>query len=163
MANGEVSDRLRTMNLDAIELRRIDLLGDEITPLVIEAESEGHRFMRRLRDEWDSGENRFQRSGEFLLSAVVDRRLMAVGGLNSDPYSSAADVGRLRHVYVSSDARRLGVGTILVSRIMECAAQTFSTLRLRTTTADAAAFYERLGFVAINEEAATHVITLHAS
>jgi hypothetical protein len=52
---------------------------------------------------------------------------------------------------------------MLVKRVMNGAAQTFSTLRLRTTTTEAAAFYERLGFLAINEENATHVIRLGAS
>jgi hypothetical protein len=46
---------------------------------------------------------------------------------------------------------------------MNEAARTFATLRLRTTTAEAAAFYERLGFLATNEENATHIIGLGAS
>jgi N-acetylglutamate synthase-like GNAT family acetyltransferase len=151
------------MGIASTELRRVELLGEEIAPLVMEAERGGHRFMRRLQDEWNSGENRFEAFGEFLLSAHIDGRLVAVGGVNIDPYSSVQGVGRLRHVYVSSDARRLGVGTMLVKRVMNGAAQTFSTLRLRTTTTEAAAFYERLGFLAINEENATHVIRLGAS
>lgn len=151
------------MSIVSTELRRVTLLGEEIAPLVIEAEREGHRFVRRLQHEWNSGENRFEALGEFLLSAYIDGRLVAIGGLNIDPYSSAASVGRLRHVYVSSVARRLGVGTLLIKRVMNEAARTFATLRLRTTTTEAAAFYERLGFLATNEEHATHIIELGAA
>ncbi|WP_165912074.1 GNAT family N-acetyltransferase [Novosphingobium sp. PhB165] len=138
-------------------------LGDEMAPLVIEAESEGHRSMRRLRDEWSSGANRFQGAGEFLLAAYAGGKLIAVGGLNIDPYSSALGIGRIRHVYVCSQARRRGVGTMLVKHIIVGAGRRFSTLRLRTTTAEAAAFYERLGFHGCNEEAATHILELGAT
>ena len=31
--------------METVELRRIEVLGDEITPLVVESEREGHRFM----------------------------------------------------------------------------------------------------------------------
>ncbi|UIJ44850.1 GNAT family N-acetyltransferase [Sphingomonas cannabina] len=163
MGHSDVIDQRWAMSTESIELRQIKLLSDEIMPLVFEAESEGHRFVRRLRDEWNSGVNRFQGTGEFLLSAHLGGCLVAVGGLNHDLYSSTEGVGRLRHVYVSSGARRQGVGTMLVKRIMESAAQTFSTLRLRTTTTDAAAFYERLGFQSTKEETATHIIKLRAS
>ena len=143
-----------------VELRQITLLGDEVMPLVIEAESQGHRFMRRLVDDWVSGANRFQKTGEFLLSACIEGRLVAVGGLNNDPYALIEHVGRLRHVYVLDTARRLGIGTLLVKRIMEDAAESFSMLRLRTKTTDAAEFYERLGFQKTSEQSATHVIRL---
>jgi N-acetylglutamate synthase-like GNAT family acetyltransferase len=148
----------RTMS--SIELRKMNLLGEAVTPLIVEAEAEGHRFMRRLEDEWNSGANRFQEAGEFLMSADRDGSLIAIGGLNRDPYSSIADVGRLRHVYVSAAWRRLGVGAMLVEYMIGRAAAVFSTLRLRTTSDEAAAFYERLGFQRIDEEAATHLFKL---
>lgn len=143
-----------------MELRRIDTLDDAIAPLVIEAAGEGFRFMRRLEDEWQSGANRFQSAGEFMLGAHADGRLIAVGGLNVDPYAAAEGIGRVRHVYVARDARRSGVGAMLVRRIMADATPTFSVLRLRTDTAEAAAFYERLGFQPTTEPAATHIIAL---
>ena len=143
-----------------VELRLVTLLDDEVMPLVIEAESQGHRFMRRLLDDWVSGANRFEKTGEFLMSARIEGRLVAVGGLNIDPYALIEHVGRLRHVYVLDCARRLGIGTLLVKRIMDDAAESFSMLRLRTKTFDAAEFYERLGFQKTNEQSATHVIRL---
>ncbi|NIJ08134.1 N-acetylglutamate synthase-like GNAT family acetyltransferase [Sphingomonas vulcanisoli] len=146
----------------SIELREIKLLSNEITPLVIEAESEGHRFVRRLQDDWDEGKNRFQGTGEFLLSVYLDGTLTALGGLNKDPYLNTEGIGRLRHVYVSPSVRHQGIGGLLVNRIIEQAAQTFLILRLRTTTTGAATFYEKLGFERTNEDAATHILHLRA-
>ena len=148
------------MTFDAIELRRVTLLDAEIVPLVVEAEGDSHRFLRRLLDEWNSGTNRFAGDGELLLSAHVDDRLVAIGGLNRDPYVAAHGVARLRHVYVSSNARRLGVGSVLVKRLIEDARENFDVMRLRTMTAEAAAFYERLGFQRADGEAVTHVLSL---
>lgn len=162
-AGDEVSYQRWHHDMGPIELRQIELLDDTITPLVIEAESEGHRFMRRLQDEWHSGGNRFQGQGELLLGAYVNEQLMAIGGLNKDPYAFAENVGRLRHVYVARAVRGSGIGAILVRRIMDDAARSFSVLRLRTTTAEAATFYERLGFERTSEAAATHIIRLGAS
>ena len=93
-----------------------------------------------------------------MLGAYLDNRLVAVGGVNKDPYVPAIGVGRLRHVYVMRDARRLHVGTGLVRRIIGDAETVFSTLRLRTDTAAASAFYESLGFRETCEDSATHII-----
>lgn len=144
----------------AIELRRVGMLGDEIAPLVAEADGEGFRFVRRLRDEWRLGAKRFDGDGELLLAAYRAGELVAVGGLTIDPYTAAPGVGRVRHVYVLRSARRSGVGETLVRRIMDEASRTFTALRLRTTTAEGAAFYEQLGFLRTTEPAATHVIAL---
>ena len=148
------------MDQDKIEIRPVNSMGEEIVPLIVEADGEGHRFMHRLSDEWHSGQNRFHGKGEFLLGVYVEGRLVAVGGLNKDPYADIEGIGRLRHVYVTSSARRLGIGTLLVEQITREAASAFSILRLRTTTAEAAMFYERLGFRTTSDEAATHVIDL---
>ncbi len=151
------------MSIEGIELRHITSLSDEILPLVIEAEGQGHQSMRRLQDGWIAGMNRFQGPGEFLLGLYGDERLMAVGGLNTAPYSASSGISRLRHVYVIASARRTGIGTRLVASIMEAAAQSFSIMRLRTKTAEAAAFYETLGFLPTTEGAATHTIRFHAT
>ena len=149
--------------MNIADLRRVNLLDDNLTPLIEEAESEGHLFVRRLRDDWCSGANRFLELNELLLAGYIGGRMVAVGGLNKDPYLLAEDVGRLRHVYVSSSARRLGVGTCLVKQIMNSAAEGFAVLRLRTDTLEAASFYERLGFLSTSEQGATHTIRLRAS
>ena len=145
-----------------VDLRAIDGLDDAITPLVAEADGEGFRFMRRLQDDWRSGANRFDGRGEFLLGAYDAGRLVAVGGLNVDPYATGDDVGRVRHVYVANAARRSGVGAILLRRIIAEAAPVFAVLRLRTNTAAGAAFYESLGFECTTDAAATHIMRLRA-
>jgi GNAT superfamily N-acetyltransferase len=144
----------------ALEIRQIRSLGGELAPLVSEADREGHAFVRRLWNDWESGENRFHHEGEALFGAFSGDRLIGVGGLNRDPYMQADGIGRLRHLYVAIDARRRGAGRLLVERIVAEAKGSFAVLRLRTPSADAAAFYCRLGFVETDEDAATHVMRI---
>ena len=112
--------------------------------------------MHRLVDEWRTGTNRFDQPGEILLGAFTDGRLLGIGGLNRDPYASDARTGRVRHVYVVPQARRSGVGQVLVERIVAEAFRSFERVRLRTMTAEGAAFYAALGFVETDEPDATH-------
>lgn len=51
--------------------------------LARESEEEGFRFLRRLRDEYISGANRFSLLGEILLGAYKPSVLLAIGGLQS--------------------------------------------------------------------------------
>lgn len=106
------------------------------------------------------GVNRFDLPGERLMLARAGGRLVGVGGLNRDPYAQAPDVGRLRHLYVLRDSRRGGVGTLLVRSILQGAEAHFSLIRLRTDSADAAAFYTRLGFRPVEAPDATHALPL---
>ena len=145
---------------NAIELRPLLALDPAVELLALEAEQQGFGFMRRLAAEWQSGDNRFDRPGECLLAAHYDSRLIGVGGLNRDPYVQGDGIGRLRHLYVHASARWLGVGSQLVAPILKQARGSFRVVRLRATTAEAAAFYGRLGFVSTSEEAASHVMVL---
>ena len=114
--------------------------------LVAESERAGYGFVRRLADEWASGANRFERPGEALFAARMDGRLIGACGLDVDPYTPAPGVGRVRHLYVLTDYRRLGVGRRLVERVLEAARGRFERLRLSTQNPAAAQLYERLGF-----------------
>jgi len=142
-----------------IRIEQATTLSAEFDPLVVEAEADGHLFMRRLRDEWAAGSNRFDRPGERLMVACAGDRLVGVGGLNRDPYAEAPSIGRLRHLYVGRDARRQGVGALLVRSLLTGAEAHFTLIRLRTDSAEAAAFYRRLGFQRTDEADATHVIS----
>jgi GNAT superfamily N-acetyltransferase len=144
----------------AIHIEQATALGPDLDPLVAEADVEGHLFMRRLRDAWADGRNRFDRPGELLLIARIDERLAGIGGLNRDPYAPAEGIGRLRHLYVAQGARRLGVGTMLVRQILAAATPHFSIVRLRTLSPDAAAFYAGLGFQPTDQPDATHMLPL---
>ena len=99
--------------------RDIPILVDE---LLSESERAGARFVRRLVDEWANGANRFDRPGEALFGAWIGDRLVGVGGLNVDPYARDERVGRVRHLYVLSDFRRLGVARRLMAQIIAAAA-----------------------------------------
>jgi GNAT superfamily N-acetyltransferase len=138
-----------------------DVQPDRLAVLIADSERAGQRFVRRLADEWASGGNRFDRPGEMLFAAWRERELVGVGGLNVDPYAEAPLVGRVRHLYVLSTARRLGIGQQLVERIIETARGQFDSLRLRTFNPDASRLYERLGFRRRDDVAdCTHVMEL---
>ena len=128
-----------------------------IDKLRAEAAAEGFRFMDTLVIEWRSGANRFARPGEAFLGAFQAAELIAVGGLNRDPYADQEGIGRLRHIFVRRSARRSGVGSALVHQLLRHADGVFRSVRLRTETREAADFYVSLGFHAVQDESATHV------
>lgn len=126
--------------------------------LALASEKEGFEFVRRLENEWHSGQNRFDRPGELLLASVEGGEVDAVGGINRDPYVSVPDIGRLRHVYVLPDRRNAGVGSGLVRAILDAARSSFSQIRLRAATSQSDSFYERLGFRKLGSDpTATHI------
>jgi len=128
-----------------LSIRRISLDRVDLEPLRKQAAQGGFRFLDRLVEDWASGAVRFDRSGEQLLGAFYDGRLVAVGALSCEPYEPAPRTGRLRRFYVSPECRRRGVATALLTRLLE-GADAFDEIRLRTGSPEAAAFYERAGF-----------------
>jgi GNAT superfamily N-acetyltransferase len=149
------------MNAGPSIIRLNELPADRLADLVAESEAAGLALVRRLVDDWDSGANRFDRTGEALFAAILDGRVVGVCGLNVDPYTTAARVGRVRHLYVASDCRRRGLGARLVAAVVEAAASHFDRLRLRTHGETAARFYKVLGFRPCSEGPdCTHVLEL---
>ena len=126
--------------------------SDRLADLVVESQREGFAFVRRLVNEWESGDNRFDRPGEALFAAVADGRVVGVCGLNVDPYLPGGRVGRVRHLYVAAAFRRRGIGAGLVEAVIRTAHGTFDRLRLRTDSEPAARFYESLGFRRTDDE-----------
>lgn len=132
----------------------------EIEPLVLESEQEGFRFLKRLREDWISGVNRFSLKGEALFGAFDQDRLLAVGGINRESHQR----GRLRRFYVKPTARRKGIGRLLVQHILQHASPHFDQVILFTDTKAADQFYVTLGFVPIsNQEGSSHMIKLPLS
>lgn len=119
---------------------------DRLAALLAESEQQGFRFVRRLVQEWESGDNRFDRPGEALFVARVGVDVVGVCGLSVDSYTGDPKVGRVRHLYVLVRHRRSGVGEQLVADVLEAAPGRFERLHLRTTNPTAARLYERLGF-----------------
>jgi GNAT superfamily N-acetyltransferase len=147
-----------------VRIERLDgLPADRLAPLIAESEASGLRFVRRLAEEWESGDNRFDRAGEALFGALRGRRLLGVCGLNVDPYAGEPRVGRVRHLYVLTAYRRHGVGRQLVAAVIAAAHGSFATLRLGTANPEAARLYEVLGFRRHAGDArCTHVLELAA-
>jgi ribosomal protein S18 acetylase RimI-like enzyme len=132
---------------------------DGIEALVADGEQTGSRIVHRLVDDWVNDANRFDQPGEGLFAAWIGGRLVGICGLNVDPYAGEPRVGRVRHLYVLSSARRLGVGRTLVAEIVTPGRDVFDELRLRTDNQEAARLYESLGFRAcVGAAHHTHVM-----
>ena len=143
-----------------IELRRIRYAPALFAALIEEAPRTGGSFLLRLRDEWESGANRFDRPGEALFGAFDGERLVGVGGLNRDPWQP--ELGRLRHLYVLEAWRGRGAGRALAERILAQASGRFTVVRLRTRAPEAVALYRSLGFLPSEGEHETHRLRLPA-
>ena len=130
----------------------------DLRPLLEESRAQGFEFLNRLWQEYQDGSNRFLQSGEALFGVYHDQHLIAIGGLNRDPYLDDGDTGRVRHVYVLAIWRGRGVGRKLVERIIDEAKFHYRRLTLRTMRAEASAFYRALGF---QTEPAIAGATLH--
>jgi GNAT superfamily N-acetyltransferase len=139
-----------------IQVRPISELPADFEALRAEAAEDGFGFLDRLARDWLSGENRFNQTGERLVGAFAGDRLIAVGGVNRDPYAESASIGRLRHLYVLKDWRTAGVGRALVQGLLQHAESAFNEVRLRTDTDAAAAFYRQCGFMAVDSLSASH-------
>src|SRR5687768_3503278 len=135
-----------------------------LATLVMDSEAQGVRFVRRLVDEWATGVNRFDQPGEALFVARRAGAVVGVCGLNIDPYvgrDGERRVGRVRHLYVVSTHRRLGIGDRLLGEVLAAARGVFELVRLRTGNPAAAALYERHGFRPTGGEPhCTHIIAV---
>jgi GNAT superfamily N-acetyltransferase len=141
-------------------ITRIALPVAGMDELQAEARAEGYDFIDTLVRDWASGANRFDRSGETVLGCFDEDMLVAVGGLNIDPFAGDPKTGRIRRIYVRREWRRKGIGRDLVTALIEEARRSFRFVRLRAENPDAARVYERLGFVPLANPDATHILFL---
>jgi GNAT superfamily N-acetyltransferase len=146
------------MNLLIEKIDQISL--KDIAELLEESIDEGFRHIERLMNEFESGLNRFDKPGETLYVAVLESRIVGVGGLNIDPYSNAT-VGRLRRLYVLKEYRGIGIGKKITETILGKAKNYYTTIVLKTDNPKASKFYIRLGFSKITDnDKVTHWIDL---
>lgn len=131
---------------EELAISKLRDLPADLDRLVRASLAEGFGFLERLREEWESGANRFARPGEVLVEARRRGQLVGICGLNRDPFFDLATAGRVRRLYVVPEARRLGVGRRLVHEVLREAHGHFTLLRLRTDTREGALFYQALGF-----------------
>lgn len=128
---------------------QIDHLPADIHQLSDPASREGLRLVARLIEDFQSGSNTFDRPGEALFEVRASSRLIAIGGLNLDPYASGRSTGRVRRTYVHPEFRMRGVGKALLEAIESHARERFDLLRLRTDSDAASRFYVRVGFTPV--------------
>lgn len=141
-----------------IAIQKIELPLPGMEFLQSEANAEGYDFVETLVEQWGSAENRFEGPGEILCGHLDQGLLVAVGGLNCDPFAGRPDVGRIRRVYVRPAWRNKGIGRALVLSLIEQARAYFRCVRLRAENAEAARLYERIGFAPIADPGATHIL-----
>ncbi|MFC4323236.1 GNAT family N-acetyltransferase [Litchfieldia salsa] len=134
--------------MEKYEVKQIDnLLNLNLDSLIKESKKDGFRFIERLVVDYTNGNNTFSHSGEGLFGVFSeDGVLVAIGGLNRDPFSNEQSIGRLRRFYVSKNYRRKGIGILLVTKIIDEAKRYYKTLVLHTDTEQADKFYISLGF-----------------
>jgi GNAT superfamily N-acetyltransferase len=120
-----------------------------------EARTEGYRMLDRLAEDWRSGAVRFDRPGEMLLAASVDRIIAAIGGLTLDPAVPGAL--RMRRFYVSRKFRRSGVGRQLAVTLLQSPIRDGRVVMVNAA-AGSAPFWEALGFLPDARDGHTHAL-----
>ena len=97
----------------------------------------------------------------FSVSETAARDVVAIGGVNQSPFSEDVKCGRLQRFYVLNDARRQGVGSLLLKEITDHSRGKFNEMTVRTESSKADAFYRSNGFN-LDDSASetTHVLKL---
>ncbi len=122
--------------------------------LKAESQAQGFNFLNRLEQEWLQGINQFSLVGEGLYGVYQEEKLIAVGGINVNPYTKiqVASIGRLRRFYVLKQWRRQKVGQQLLAHILNKHQAYFTEINLYTNNPKAANFYLQCGFEKVNNQ-----------
>ncbi|WP_051556635.1 GNAT family N-acetyltransferase [Alkalihalobacterium bogoriense] len=139
-----------------------NLLHYDLKELKEQSKAEGFRFVERVEEEYKTGENQFSNRGEALFGVFSEKEeLVALAGLNKDPHSNDSTIGRVRRFYIKQEVRRMGIGRLLINRIIMEAKLYFHTLILYTDTREADAFYQSVGFIkGVEYTKSTHYMKL---
>ncbi|MBG9832287.1 GNAT family N-acetyltransferase [Bacillus wiedmannii] len=124
-----------------------DLMIYEHDYLVQESKDEGFYFLIKLISEYENKINTFNKNGECLFGIFQGEKLIGIGGLNEDPYTENNKIGRVRRFYISKDYRRVGLGNLLLNRLLSHSEKYFKVVVLHTDTKQGDAFYTVNGFV----------------
>jgi GNAT superfamily N-acetyltransferase len=123
-----------------------------------EARAEGHLFLERLADDWQSRTVRFDREGEALLVAFCEEVIeviAGIGGLTIEPV--VPNALRMRRFYVRAPFRRRGIGRRLVAALLERVRHTGRSITVNAAP-DSARFWETLGFKPDRRDGHTHIL-----
>ncbi len=112
-----------------VDIRKVIELPPQLLILEKEAVAQGFRFVTRLIDDWESGNNRFDAQGECLMGAFLNDDLVGIGGVSRD-LRTQSNTGRLRRVYIAGSYRGQGIGRILVERLGVAGVSTLPCLAL---------------------------------
>lgn len=134
---------LKDMHIQQIE----NLMKYEFKYLVQESKEEGFKFLKKLINEYENELNTFNKSGECLYGIFQGEKLIGIGGLNADPYTENNKIGRLRRFYIAKDYRRIGLGKLLLNKLLSHAEKYFKVVVLHTDTKQGDVFYTVNGFV----------------
>lgn len=135
-----------------------EFLPGALTALAEQADAEGIRVVRVVIDRWESGEERYDRSGEQLLVGVTDDDgVVGVGGLTICPTVPGAL--RVRRFYVHPAWRRRGVATAVTSALLASWPREVSVITCNAQASAAAPrFWEAMGFEPVDDANITHVL-----
>lgn len=128
----------------------------DIEPLIKTSEQEGFRFLSRLKEDWIKGINLFNKRNEQLYQVRIEGQIVAIGGINNNPYEEKGKTGRIRHVYILPEYRRKGIGRTLILHLLKMMQGKYERITLRTDTKDASIFYESLGFEKVKSRHSSH-------
>ena len=134
---------LKDMHIQQIE----NLMKYEFKYLVQESKEEGFKFLKKLINEYENELNTFNKSGECLYGIFQGEKLIGIGGLNADPYTENNKIGRLRRFYIAKDYRRIGLGKLLLNKLLSHTEKYFKVVVLHTDTKQGDVFYTANGFV----------------
>lgn len=133
-----------------------DRLPDGFELLRHAADGEAYNMLATLAREWASGENRFDGPGEALVAAHDGVALAGMGAMTRDPYLDGSL--RMRRFYVSARARRRGIGRALAHALLNRPETAGRRITLNAPHAEAARFWESLGFIRDERDGHTHVL-----
>lgn len=121
---------------------------------IIKQESiqENFNFLVRLEKDWIENKNRFSKQGEALYKVTLDHKLIAIGGINIDPFKNDSEIGRLRRFYVKKSHRKQKIGSCLIKHILSESKTHFTSIRLKTDNEIASKFYLTLGFKSLDKD-----------
>src|SRR5438046_345293 len=140
---------------DPLELEPVlDALPVGFDALRADALAEGFRQVERLASDWAAGTTRFDRDGEALFAARLNRVLAGIGGLTVEPVVPGAF--RMRRFYVRPAFRRIGVGRQLVTALL-AGVEGDRSITVNSGPASIA-FWESLGFNPDPRDGHTHIL-----
>ena len=145
------------------EVKQIEnLLILDLNIIIKQSKEEGFLIGERLVYDYKNGTNTFNNFGEALFGVFNNNgEIVAIGGLNRDPFSNKPYIARVRRFYVINEYRRNGIGSLLLKYIINEAKKYYKILVLRTNTSQGDNFYTSYGFLKGNiYPSSTHYMEL---